>query len=109
MVYVKGGAAITEFKASTVDTCTVAPCGGGTVAASGNKTDFGWALGGGFEWAWTDNVSLKAEYLFLNFDRTVAACGAGGGTAAGSIFCWNNNFDGVHTAKVGINYRFTSR
>ena len=50
--------------------------------------------------------SIKAEYLFLGLNETFAACGPGGGTAAGSTFCSNRSLDGVHTGKFGLNYKF---
>ena len=108
LVYIKGGGAITEIKASVADTCTVAPCGAATVTTAGTKTLGGYALGAGLEWAWTANISVKAEYLFIGLnDPGLLSCGLGGGTAAGTTFCWNNDFNGIHTAKVGFNYRFS--
>ncbi len=110
LVYVKGGGAITDIKATVSDTCTLGPCSPGTIAASGSKTVSGFALGAGLEWAWTSNISVKAEYLFLGLNHFVlASCGAGGAAAAGSTFCWNHDFGGIHTAKVGLNYRFSAR
>jgi outer membrane immunogenic protein len=29
---------------------------------------FGWVIGGGAEWAWTDKVSLRGDYLYGQFD-----------------------------------------
>jgi len=29
-----------------------------------------------------------------------------GATLAGGPFCFNNTFGGIHTAKIGLNYRF---
>jgi hypothetical protein len=54
--------------------------------------------------------SAKIEYLFVGFERQadpgnsdnhVLVCGG-----AGSSFCWDHEFDGVHTVKVGVNYHF---
>lgn len=106
LIYAKGGVAWVGLNANTNDVCTVAPCGGGLVAATGSKTTTALALGGGAEWALTKQWSVKAEYLYLAISDTVAACGPGAGTAAGSTFCWNQNFGGVHTAKLGVNFHF---
>jgi outer membrane immunogenic protein len=75
-------------------------------ATSKNSTRAFYVAGGGIEWAWTGNWTMKAEYLFLGLNETYAACGPGGGTAAGSTFCSNRSLDGVHTGKFGLNYKF---
>ena len=106
LFYVKGGAVWTELHANVIDSCTVFPCGPATVNASGSTTTTGWTVGGGAEWMFAPRWSVKAEYLFLGIDETVRACGPGGGTGAGKTFCWDHDFQGVHTAKVGINYHF---
>lgn len=106
LLYVKGGAAWTDLHANVVDSCTTGSCGTGTVNAGGSDTTTGWALGGGAEWMFAPAWSVKAEYLYLGIDDTIRACGTGGGTAAGSTFCWDHDFHGVHTAKVGLNYHF---
>jgi opacity protein-like surface antigen len=61
--------------------------------------------GGGIEWAWTGNWTLKFEYLFLGLTENYAACGPSGGTAAGSNFCSSHSLDGIHTTKLGLNYK----
>lgn len=106
LIYVKGGAAFLPVKTAVVDVCTAPPCGGGTVNASASETVTGWTVGGGFEWAWTENWSLKAEYLLIGLGETVSTCGPGGGLAAGSTYCWTHDLDNIHTVKVGLNYKF---
>jgi outer membrane immunogenic protein len=105
LLYLKGGVAFVDVQSATLDTCVAAGCAPGLINSTGSDTVVTWAVGGGFEWAWTGNWSFKAEYLFIGLDETVRNCGVGGGAAAG-IFCWDTSFDGVHTAKVGLNYRF---
>jgi len=69
----------------------------------------GWTAGGGLEYAFSDNWSLKAEYLFLdlrdfNYEAFcfVAACGANPGQ-----FSVNTRLEfKEHVARVGLNYRF---
>jgi outer membrane immunogenic protein len=68
----------------------------------------------GIEWAFTGNWSLKAEYMFiaLNDRDGFQTCGPvttpAGGIVAGGPFCFNHSFGDIHTAKVGLNYRFTN-
>ena len=106
LIYFKGGAAFVEKTASVRDTCTTGACGLGTVNATFSDTEVTWALGGGVEWAFAPQWSIKAEYLYLDTSETVASCGPGGGTAAGANFCWNHRFPGTHTVKAGVNFRF---
>lgn len=106
LIYGKGGVAFVGKHTDVTDTCTVAPCGGGTVAAVRDTTQTTWAAGGGLEWALTNNWSVKAEYLYLATRETYNVCGAGGAGAAGSTFCSVHTDPGIHTAKLGLNYRF---
>jgi len=69
----------------------------------------GWTAGGGLEYAFSDNWSVKAEYLFLdlrdfNYEAFcfVPACGANPGQ-----FSTNTRIEfREHVARVGLNYRF---
>jgi outer membrane immunogenic protein len=106
LFYFKGGVAFVEKAAAVTDNCNVAPCGPGLVASAFSDTEATWALGGGVEWAFAPGWSIKGEYLYIDTSETVRACGPGGGTAAGRTWCWDHHFPGVHTAKVGVNFRF---
>lgn len=108
LIYVKGGAAVVQIKASTSDTCNTAPCDDSLVNATGSKTTVTWALGGGAEFALTNTWTVKAEYLFIDLPDSVRVCGAGsGGFAGGSTWCGTHFLPpGIHTAKIGLNYRF---
>jgi outer membrane immunogenic protein len=64
-----------------------------------------WVGGGGIEWAFTGNWTVKAEYLFLGLTDRFSVCGAGAGAAAGSTFCADHRLAGIHTMKIGANYR----
>ncbi len=103
LFYVKGGGGFTDIKASVVDTCTIAPCGPATLFATGKKSAAFWVAGGGIEWAWTNQWSIKAEYLFFGVNETVNACGL---ASTGFTFCAAHKVDGIHTAKLGLNYHF---
>ncbi|MDQ8732395.1 outer membrane beta-barrel protein [Bradyrhizobium sp. LHD-71] len=108
LVYAKGGVAFVDKEYSYVDGCVVAPCGASTLLLSNSDTQTTWAVGGGVEWAFAPNWSLKGEYLYLatRDDTTQSAIAGGTGPAAG--FTWTNAHSdpGIHTGKVGINYRF---
>jgi outer membrane immunogenic protein len=114
LIYIKGGAAFVPVEASVLDQCavTAAGCGNWLISTSDSKTVTTGTLGGGIEWALGSNWSIKGEYMFIGLgDRHVSTtCGfanlASGATVSGGPFCFDHDFSGIHTAKVGLNYRF---
>ena len=97
MIYATGGGAFAEVEARA----TPAPAAG-IAAISESRTRFGWTVGGGLEWAFTPNWSIKGEYLYVEFENV----GYFDPPPAG----FNNRAGGVplhnHIARAGINYRF---
>jgi outer membrane immunogenic protein len=71
----------------------------------------GWTVGGGFEWAFAQNWTAKAEFLYLDFGsfdyispRTTFG-GTLGGVTDGRV--WNTSVESKeYVARVGINYLF---
>jgi outer membrane immunogenic protein len=107
LFYAKGGAAFTDIKSAVTDTCSIKPCGPTTLTATGTGPKDGWAAGGGIEYAFARNWTIKGEYLFLDFEQTYSVCGpGGGGNAVGVNFCANRSVGGISTGKIGVNYRF---
>jgi len=114
LVYVKGGAAFVPVQASVLDQCavTAAGCGNWLISTSDSKTITTGTLGGGFEVALDRFWSVKGEYMFIGLgDRHLGTtCGfatlASGATVSGGPFCFDHDFSGIHTFKVGLNYRF---
>ncbi|HME28908.1 MAG TPA: outer membrane beta-barrel protein [Pseudolabrys sp.] len=89
MIYVKGGAAWAHDKYSfngqlTNVFCTfpVAPCSQFSTSANSfsfnsSETRIGWTIGGGLEWAFWNNWSVRLEYDYLDFGaRNVNFTGA---------------------------------
>jgi outer membrane immunogenic protein len=102
LVYVKGGAAFVNVEHSIFDNV-----GAVTVAGTSSGTKATWTVGGGLEYALNQNWSLKAEYMFIGLDDNATTCGViVGGGANGSRHCWDHDTGGIHTAKIGLNYRF---
>lgn len=68
---------------------------------------FGWTAGGGIEWAFANNWTAKAEFLYLDF-------GSFGYDAPRTTYngttdtrVWHTNIDATeYVARVGINYLF---
>ena len=84
MPYVTAGLAVADAEASLGD-------------ISGSETLTGFAVGGGAEVKLGGNWSLKAEYLFTSLDEFEYADGL------------EADFDELHVARVGVNYKFGSR
>jgi len=75
-----------------------------TRSGNGNKT--GWALGGGLEYALTENLSTKIEYLHAQFGN-----GDSNYTHPDFIDCnafVGNSRNSIDIVRVGLNYRFVS-
>jgi outer membrane immunogenic protein len=102
LIYVTGGVAFAQIK-----TTDAFGAFGGTdvkgVTASTNRT--GWAVGGGVEYAITNNWSVKGEYLYAdlgNFSVTAPPF-----TTFGSAFITYNHKYTENIARLGLNYRFS--
>ncbi len=97
LAYLKGGVAFVDIESSISDPWGV------NISATKDDSVAAWTLGGGLEWAFDPNWSIKAEYMYIGIDEDRNVCGV---ASNGGSFCWNHDVSGVHTAKVGLNYRF---
>lgn len=93
--YVTGGLAWANVKVSgetvIADDTEVAGWSG-----SFSDTYWGWAIGGGAEYALTDNWTMKAEYIYSDL----------GSTNFSGLFNKNDLDFSMQTLKVGVNYKF---
>ena len=90
LIYGKGGGAVASNK------ITLGILG---VNTSDTQTHWGYTVGGGVEWGFTPNWSVKGEYLWAHYEsQNYFANVIPPGFASGT-------FD-VNTVKVGVNYRF---
>ena len=111
LLYVKGGAAFVRTEASVLDQCTATGCGNWLISTSHSETVTTWTVGGGVEWAFAPNWSVKGEYMFIglnnhDFQTSGFATTSSGAVVSGGPFVFNHSFDGIHTAKIGLNYKF---
>jgi opacity protein-like surface antigen len=109
--FLLGGAAFVQVRGSVIDNCqTVATGCGNWVVTTRDTSDTitTWTLGGGVEWAVVNNWSIKAEYMFIGLgdSHPLNTCGFAaapvGNLVGGGQFCFNHEFAGIHTAKVGF-------
>jgi outer membrane immunogenic protein len=88
MPYITGGVAYGRGTVSLTDDVT-------NVVTSQSNTHLGWTIGAGLEAAATDNITLKAEYLYV--DLGTQAYAPGGGADVSQRFS---------VIRAGINYKF---
>ena len=74
-----------------------------TIPNCGNNTA-GWLVGAGFEYAFTNNWTVKLEYDYLGLGNRTFIVPAGAPFLAGDTFTTNNR--NVQMVKVGLNYLF---
>lgn len=102
LIYVTGGAAFARVSYTQSYTDTLNNAVG---TATDSKTLVGWTVGAGWEWAWTDHVTVKTEYLFVKFPTTNALGGILD-TAGGANVLHGSADLTIQTARLGLNYRF---
>jgi len=77
---------------------------GTTIAGSNSGASAGWLVGGGLEWAFTNNWTVKLEYDYLALNARSFTVPPSAAFLAGDTFTTgDHNFQMV---KVGINYLF---
>jgi outer membrane immunogenic protein len=79
----------------------------GTETSTASSTKVGYAVGAGFEYAWSRNWSVKAEYLYLNFQNvnSTAPVVFPPATVSGSVFTHSADLT-ANIVRVGVNYHF---
>lgn len=101
LLYVTGGLAYGGGKASV---SAVGPAGDAWYGSQGS-TQVGWTVGGGAEYAFTNNWSIKAEYLYYNLGSYSYATTGTGPSATPLKFVAKVTPEGS-IARAGINYKF---
>lgn len=87
--YVTGG-----FAYGNVKNSLVTPAG----VFSNDNTQYGWTIGGGLEYAFTNNLTAKIEYLYVDLDKESI-------TVPGGVF--NANVETKFSVvRAGLNYKF---
>jgi len=96
---VRGGAAWTRTSVAVVNNAT-----GQSASVAFNRT--GWTVGAGVEWMFARNWSAFAEYDYADFGSATGTLpNAAAVTGGPNVVSLKSE---VHTALVGINYRFVA-
>jgi outer membrane immunogenic protein len=115
LIYATGGVAWANYQSNTAVTfATIAPgvigqpFNGATHIGSGSANVVGPVVGGGVEWAITNNWTVKAEYLYMRFDGFAYASplvAAAAPFAPG--YAWNTSITlREQVVRLGVNYKF---
>lgn len=104
MIYATGGYAYADVETSAALVVApgvlipgVAVLPGFALAGDVDTSHNGWVAGGGVEYAFTNNLTFKAEYQYLDFERRNIATGLGS---------FVNVKPTVHTVRGGLNWKF---
>jgi len=110
LLYATGGLAVTDLEVTSTfkdNVRTVGP--GASMFARNTQTKYGFAVGGGAEWALTGNWTLRGEYLYVDFGSVAASGLATNPDLPGAATPISVSEDlSEHIARAGINYRFQS-
>lgn len=96
MVYATGGVAYGKVETYG----SISEFGGDTIGFSNSKTRVGYTVGAGAEYAFTDNWTLKSEYLYTDLGKMKFTLGDE--TDRMNIMTKAP----FHTIRVGLNYKF---
>jgi outer membrane immunogenic protein len=105
LVYATGGFAFAGVREGFLMTDTF----GFTAANVGNNGRTGYAAGGGIEWMFLPNWSIKGEYQYISLRQgpRAAATETVGGLGTAFVISHVNPRIDMHTARIGLNYHFT--
>ena len=102
-----GWVANNNFTVTNLNTGVSITCGSFGLTNCGNNNNNnngGWLAGAGFEYAFTNNWTVKLEYDYLGLGNRTFVIPAGAPFLVGDTFTTNNR--NVQMVKVGFNYLF---
>jgi outer membrane immunogenic protein len=102
--YVTGGVAYGEVSASGYETIQGSPPQ--TFASASSTTRVGWTAGAGAEFAVTERISFKIEYLYLQFGGVSGAVSALSPAPLPAFGSFSTETFGTHIVRAGLNWRF---
>jgi outer membrane immunogenic protein len=106
MVYGTGGLAYADVKNRATFFSAAIPA---QIDYLGNRSDtqVGYTVGGGLEYAFTNNLSAKVEYLYYDLGKKNNPVNLTAAGPAGGSYVARNETTG-HIVRAGLNYRFST-
>ena len=117
LIYATGGLAYGQVKTDVSFAGQIAVSPGppqppfsGATAASNNQTRAGWTIGGGAEWMFAPQWSIKGEYLYydlgtVTIDQTLNTCCDFGAVQSSTTIHSDAHYHGS-IVRLGLNYQF---
>jgi len=95
----------------TTNTIVNIALGNGFLNASESRTRLGWVAGAGFEYAFLNNWTIRAEYLHIDlgtFDTTIPFTGPLAVAAPACVGCALNTHSYIRAdiVRAALNYKF---
>jgi len=104
LAYITGGIAFTNISYAETYTDSNGPPGPGAGTATASQSLVGWTAGAGWEYAFADHWTVRAEYLIAGFPTTNVL---GTIVAAGGTNALHGSSDLViQLARAGVNFKF---
>jgi len=100
LFYAKGGGGWVGAGNFTVTNVTT----GGSVALSNSNTNTGWLAGGGVEWAFAPNWTVRLEYDYLGLSNNSYTATIPAAVPFSDTFSTRNR--NIQMATIGVNYLF---
>ncbi len=102
MLYVTGGLAYGNPRNDAFVTTPI----GQAWAGSSNSTRAGWTVGGGAEYAFTNNITAKIEYLYYDLGRTTVTATQFAGPVVPGV-AYQARFENTgQLVRAGVNFKF---
>jgi outer membrane immunogenic protein len=112
LFYVTGGAAVANIGGTTITVVNGPgiglPAGTFVSGGGGSATRWGWTIGGGIEWAFTNNWSLAGEYRHTDFGTISTAVAIPDGLGGVFATATSNVRLTTEQATLRLNYRFNA-
>jgi outer membrane immunogenic protein len=114
--FASGASVPTAFFASTA-AATAGALVTPSVYSTTSSNNVGYAVGGGLEYAFTNNLTAKLEGLYVNFDRgnrnayanaVVGVTNTGAPVTAARTYGASNQRDDFGVVRLGLNYKFSA-
>src|SRR5262249_50886464 len=108
LVYGTGGVAFTDLRYTQTLSVTgfVTVVGGPSAVAENTQTQTGGTVGGGAEYALWNNLSVRAEYLYVQFNGVSVAGSLRSVLPPTTTFTGSTGNLHDHIVRVGLNYKF---
>jgi outer membrane immunogenic protein len=100
LLYGTGGFIDVDMRNAVVDSCATAPCSVATITARRSGMRPGWTVGGGLEFPFVGNATLRGEFLYFDLGEETLR-----GTFGSTSYRWPTSTTG-QMIRAAISWRF---